>query len=83
MIAQQQGKKIDVGEFLKMYLSQFPEVIRDVGKIIQDISPQTQGLLQPEAEGQGGQTAGSGMNALRALQGQGAPTQGSVLGASQ
>lgn len=69
MVAQQQGKKIDVGEFLKMYLSQFPEIIRDVGKIIQDITQQTQGLVQPEG-GPGGQTAGSGMNALRSLQAQ-------------
>ncbi len=69
MLAQQQGKKIDVGEFLKMYLSQFPEIIRDVGKIVQDITQQTQGLVQPEG-GAGGTTAGSGTNALRALQAQ-------------
>jgi len=70
MVAQQQGKKIDVGEFLKMYLSHFPEVIRDVGKIIQDITPQTQNLLPPPEAEQGGTTAGSGMNALRSLQSQ-------------
>uniref|UniRef100_A0A6M3KI58 Putative head tail connector protein n=1 Tax=viral metagenome TaxID=1070528 RepID=A0A6M3KI58_9ZZZZ len=81
MIAQQQGKKIDIGEFLRMYLSQFPEVIRDVGKIIQDIGPQTSGLLPPEVGGQGGTTSGSGMNALRALQGQPAPSTGQEIGA--
>ena len=66
MTAQQQGKKIDIGEFLKMYLAQYPEIIKDVGKIIQDIGPQTQGLIPPE----GMEGGGDGTNALRALQAQ-------------
>lgn len=79
-IAQQQGKKIDVGEFLKMYLSQFPEVIRDVNRIVQDITQMTPNLVDDQAilGGPGGQTDGSGTNALRALQGQQPASSGQV-----
>lgn len=62
-VAQMQGKKIDVGEFLEMYLRQFPEVIRNPKKIIQDITQNTQGLVPPEAQ----QDDGGGTNALRGL----------------
>src|SRR3990167_6560218 len=44
-LMQQQGKKVDLAELLKMYLRLFPEITKDVGKVIQNITPQTRGLL--------------------------------------
>jgi len=73
MMAQQQGIKVNIGEFLKIVLQLYPEAIGDVSKIIQTISQGTQGLIPPE-EGKGGYTEGSGMNELRSLVGQ--PTPG-------
>lgn len=79
MLMQQQGKKVDVAEFLRKGLDSFPELGIDSSKIIQDITPDTQGLLQPEIPGPGGATAGSATNELRSLRGNGAPSSGSVL----
>lgn len=66
-IMQQQGDKLVLSELLKMYLALFPEAVRDVGRILQKITPQTQGLL-PEmmADQRGGTTPGSNFNALEA-----------------
>ena len=58
---QMQGYKINIAEIFKRYLKLFPDVFKDMGKIIQPITPQTQGLLpmQPPPQAQGG-----GMGAL-------------------
>jgi hypothetical protein len=73
-LIQQQGKKIDLGEILKMWLDTTPEVFRDVNKIIQQVQQSTQGTMTPDmlmaqlAGGQqGGVTTGSKTNELRAL----------------
>jgi len=48
---QQQGYKFNIAEFGKAYLKLFPYVFIDIGKIIQPIGPQTQGLLPPGVQG--------------------------------
>ena len=80
-LMQQQGKKVDLAEVLRMLLRQMPEVVTDVGKIIQDITQTTNGTLTPEmlmgqlaGGGQGGMTTGSQNNALAAQRGA-SPTQ--------
>ncbi len=80
-LMQQQGKKVDLAEVLRMLLRQMPEVVTDVGKIIQDITQNTNGTLTPEmlmgqlaGGGQGGMTSGSQNNALAAQLGA-SPTQ--------
>ncbi len=50
---QQQGYKVNLAEFGKKYLTLFPYVFTDVGKIIQPIGPQTTGLM-PMGQPQGG-----------------------------
>ena len=65
LLMQQQGKKVDLAELLRMYLSLFPEMVKDVGKVIQNITSQTTGLVPPqEVEQRGGTTEGSNFNAL-------------------
>ncbi len=53
---QMQGYKINIAEIFKRYLKLFPDVFKDMGKIIQPIGPQTTGLLpmQPPPQAQGG-----------------------------
>ena len=55
---QQQGYKINVAEIFKRYLQLYPDVFKDIGKIIQPITPKTTGLL-PAGQPQG---AGGGAN---------------------
>lgn len=75
-LMQQQGKKVDLAEVLRMLLRQMPEVVKDISKIIQDVTQNTQGTLTPEmlmsqlsGGGQGGMTTGSTNNALEAQRG--------------
>ena len=63
-LMQQQGDKVALAEILRKYIDLFPEIGVDAGKIIQKISPQTQGLIPPEPQGQGGTTSGSNFNAM-------------------
>ena len=50
---QVQGYKINIAEILKRYLQLFPDVFKDIGKIIQPIGPTTTGLIPPQPpEGQ-------------------------------
>jgi hypothetical protein len=56
---QTQGYKIDLGEFAKMYLSLFPYVINDVGKIIKPITENTSGLIQPQVQPPPGKKGGN------------------------
>ena len=68
-IMQQQGKRVDVAEILRLWLQNNPEIVRDVSRIIQDVNENTQGLLPAEeilTGGRGGITAGSDTNAARA-----------------
>lgn len=68
-LMQQQGKKVDVAEILRLWLQNNPEIVRDVSRIIQDVGADTPGLLPAEdilLGGRGGQTAGSELNAARA-----------------
>ncbi len=61
-LMQQQGQKVNLGEILRLWLQNNPEIVRDTGKIIQNVGPQTQGLLPAEQMlmgGQGGMTNGS------------------------
>lgn len=72
-LMQQQGKKVDLAEVLRIWLRNNPEIVRDESKIIQDINDDTQGLLDAEGilVGQpGGSTQGSQNNANLALRGQ-------------
>ncbi len=81
-LIQQQGKKVDLAELLRLYISLFPEMTKDVGKIIQNITPQTTGLVDPAALNgnvPGGTTQGSNFNALERQQFQGLP-QESLIG---
>lgn len=79
-LMQQQGKKVDLAELLRIYIGLFPEITRDVGKIIQNIGPNTTGLIPPEQDQGGGMTQGSNFNALERQQFQGAPTGGPLIG---
>jgi hypothetical protein len=63
-LMQQQGDKVALAEILRKYIDLFPEIGVDAGKIIQKISPQTQGLIPPEPQGPGGTTSGSNFNAM-------------------
>ena len=68
-LMQKQGKKVDLAEILRMWLQNNPEIVRDPGKIIQDVNQQTQGLVPADdmlLGGRGGQTNGSTVNAQRA-----------------
>ena len=49
---QMQGFKINLAELLKRYLQMFPDVFKDIGKIIQPITQQTGGLIPPQGQGQ-------------------------------
>lgn len=86
MLMQQQGKKVDVAELLRKGLDSFPELGIDSSKIIQDITPETSGLIPPEVPGSGGPggaTAGSATNELRALQSQPSGNGGRILQEAQ
>lgn len=77
-LIQQQGKKVDLAELLRLYISLFPEMTKDVGKIIQNITPQTTGLVDPAAlngNAPGGTTQGSNFNSLERQQFQGLPQE--------
>lgn len=50
---QMQGYKINLAEIFKRALQLFPDVFKDIGKIIQPIGPQTQGLIPPQQPGGG------------------------------
>ena len=82
-LMQQQGKKVDLAEVLRLWLNNSPEIVRDPGRIIQDVSDQTQGLLPAQdiltGGGQGGMTGGSDMNAQRAQQAQPPVSQEQML----
>lgn len=79
-LMQQQGKKVDLAELLRIYIGLFPEITRDVGKIIQNIGPNTTGLIPPEADQGGGMTQGSNFNALERQQFERIPTGGPLIG---
>ena len=77
-LMQQQGKKVDLAEILRLWLQNNPEIVRDVSRIIQDVGPMTQGLLPAQeilmGGGQGGPTAGSATNEVMALRSEGVPS---------
>jgi len=77
-LMQQQGKKVDLAEILRLWLQNNPEIVRDVSRIIQDVGPNTQGLLPAQeilmGGGQGGPTAGSATNEVRALRAESVPS---------
>src|SRR3990167_2409480 len=81
-LMQQQGKKVDLAEILRLWLQNNPEIVRDVSRIIQDVGPNTQGLLPAQeilmGGGQGGPTAGSATNEVRALRAQPVPSNPSI-----
>ena len=80
-LMQQQGKKVDLAELLRMYLQLFPEMLKDIGRIIQPITDQTQGLVDPLAiSGRGGNTSGSNFNAVERQAAQPVPSMPSELG---
>lgn len=80
VLMQQQGKKVDLAELLRQYIALFPEMTKDIGRIIQNITPQTTGLVPPPTPSGGGTTSGSANNALQSQQAQPAPTAGVGLG---
>lgn len=48
-LLQQQGKKLDIAELIRLYFRLFPEMIKDIGRIIKPIAMgQTDGVLTPE-----------------------------------
>lgn len=65
-LMQQQGDKVSLADILRKYVDLFPEIGMDSGKVIQKITPETTGLIQPDIDGRGGTTAGSNNNALEA-----------------
>jgi len=76
-LIQQQGKKLDVAELVRIWLRNNPEIVRDESKIIQDINDNTQGLVDAQGilVGQpGGETQGSQNNALEAQRAEPAPS---------
>ena len=77
-LMQQQGKKVDLAEMLRKYLDLFPEMAIDGGKIIQNITEQTQGLIPPEPQA-GGTNTSSNFNQLEAQQAAPAPTEGAAI----
>ena len=89
-LMQQQGKKVDLAEILRILLRQMPEVVTDVSRIIQDVGQGTQGTLTPEmlmgqlaGGGPGGPTSGSQNNALAAQLGSSPSQQGLQREAAQ
>lgn len=71
-LMQQQGKRVDVAEILRLWLQNNPEIVRDIGRIIQDVNENTQGLLPAQeilmGGGRGGYTQGSANNELKSQQ---------------
>lgn len=82
-LMQQQGYKIELAELLRMYLRMFPDAVKDIGKIIQKIGPQTNGLIPPELDQRGGTTSGSQFNALEKQAGLPTPNIPSEIGAGR
>ena len=83
-LMQQQGDKIVLSELLRMYLNLFPEAVKDVGKIIQKITQNTTGLVDPMMlNGKGGDTQGSNFNALEKQQGMPIPNMPSQISMSR
>lgn len=80
VMMQQQGDKIVVSELLRMYLNLFPEAVKDIGRIIQKITPQTQNLIPPPVDQGGGTTTGSNFNAMEAQAGQPVPSMPNQIG---
>ena len=87
-LMQQQGHKFNIAEFAKKGMDAFPELGIDSSKVIQPITPETQGLIpdamipQPGLPGggqQGGPTAGSDTNELRAQLAEGTPSTAGEL----
>ena len=75
-LMQQQGKKVDLAELLRVLLLQMPEVVKDIGRIIQDVNVNSQGTLPPELAqqilgggGKGGFTPGSQQNQMQSMMG--------------
>ena len=80
-LMQQQGKKVDLAELLRMYLQLFPEMLKDIGRIIQPVTQQTQGLVDmAQISGRGGNTAGSNFNAVERQEAMPVPSMPSELG---
>jgi len=82
-LMQAQGHKFNIAEFAKKGMDAFPELGIDSSKVIQPITQETQGLIpkemipqpgMPGGAGQGGTTAGSNANALKAQMGEGTPS---------
>lgn len=62
-LLQQQGTKLNIAELIRRYLSLFPEMIKDIGKILQPIQPATQGQLTPDqVQAQLANQGGGGVN---------------------
>ena len=79
-LIQQQGKKVDLGELVRLYLQLYPEMVKDISKIVQPINQDTQGLVNPQAiDGRGGNTSGSNFNAVEATAAEGVPTGRNIL----
>jgi hypothetical protein len=82
-LMQQQGKKVDLAEVLRLWLLNTPEIVRDPSKIISDVTDQTQGLVPAQeiltGGGAGGFTNGSANNAQAALQGRPPETADQLL----
>lgn len=80
-LMQQQGKKVDLAELLRMYLQLFPEMLKDIGRIIQPITQNTKGLVDlQQISGRGGNTSGSNFNAMERQMGEQVPSMPSELG---
>ena len=82
-LMQQQGDKVVLSELLRMYLNLFPEAVKDVGRIVQKITPQTNNLIPPPVDKGGGTTPGSNFNAMEAQAAQRVPTMPNQMEAGQ
>ena len=82
-LMQQQGKKVDLAEILRLWLLNNPEIVRDPSRIIQDVNQNTQGLLPAQemllGGGAGGMTSGSETNQVRSLNSQPAPNNKQIM----
>lgn len=76
LLMQQQGDKVVISELLRMYLNLFPSAVKDIGKVIQKINAETQGLIQSE---QGATTQGSNFNQLEGQMAQQIPNLNNIL----
>jgi hypothetical protein len=83
MLMQQQGDKVVLSELLRMYLNLFPEAVKDIGRIVQKITPQTNNLIPPPVDKGGGTTPGSNFNAMEAQAAQRVPSMPNQMEAGQ